>query len=206
MQKTYSLLVSLLFFVVAFAQKRPNPKIGKNETEISIYSFQDSRGADAYSQGRDALGAQCVYRLTCKKYTKIGAGILAAADYSSYYKFERDVFPYAALFANVTQFMGSRQKWSMDGQVGHGIYKREYRHEDAIFSGFNKYSGGMYYSLVICYRVIVSKKIIITIAESYSIRNFQRRSVYEYYTLGYVQRDQETEFHDGLGLRMGIVF
>jgi hypothetical protein len=144
--------------------------------------------------------------LTWKKYTKFGAGLLVAADYSTYYKLEKDVFPYGALFGDLTQFIGPRQKWSVGGEIGPAIYIREYNYEDMNSKGFTKYSGGMYYSLSTSFRIILSKKLLLTLSSSYCIRNFKRRSLYEDYLIGSFHRTQQPEFHDGLGLRIGVVF
>jgi len=53
MRRTCSLLFILLSSVIAFSQKRSNPKVGKNETEASSFIL-----ADDYL----AFGGQFVYR------------------------------------------------------------------------------------------------------------------------------------------------
>ena len=200
--------VSYLFLIPTFvySQKLPNPKIGKKETEVSIFILQDDKSNQPYGNGRNALGAHFAYRRTWKKYTKFGAGLLVAADYSSFFKFERDVYPYGAVFADLTQFIGNRQKWSVGGQVGPAIYIREYNYEDMNSKGFTKYGGGMYYSLSTNFRIILSKKLLLALSSSYCIRNFKRRSLYEDYLIGSFHRTQQPEFHDGLGIRIGLVF
>jgi hypothetical protein len=66
-QKICILLFSLLFSATIFSQKRSNPKIGKDETEVSSFIL-----ADDYL----AFGGQFVYRLYVTKKLKIGAGAL----------------------------------------------------------------------------------------------------------------------------------
>ena len=74
MKKIGILLFSLLFTATIFSQKKlPNPKIGKNETEISSFIM-----ADDYL----AFGGQLVYRLSVIKKLKIGGGVLYGANYS----------------------------------------------------------------------------------------------------------------------------
>jgi hypothetical protein len=202
--KLLTIIAGLLFTVIAFAQKKlPNPKIGKNETEITLFNLQDGRG---FIFNQKALGSQFVFRTPWKKNTKIGAGVLIAADYDDYHKFRSHVFAYGAVFADITQFIGKRQKWSVSGQAGHGIYKRENEFDDAVEKGFNKTTGGMYYAVSINYRVIVSKKILIIISPFDGFRNFRRRSVAEYYSPPSIQRYKYIERHSGPGLRIGIVF
>lgn len=196
----------LLFTVIVFAQKKmPNPTIGRKETEITLFNLQ-SNNSGFISGDRNALGGQLVYRLPWKKNLKAGAGALIAADYDEYHKFESGVFAYGAAFADITQFIGKRQKWSVSGQAGHGFYKREYKYDSPTAKGFNKYTGGMYYSLSVNYRMIISKKILITFSLFDGFRNFRLRSVTEYHSPPSIQRYKWVEKHFGAGLKLGIVF
>ena len=63
-QKICILLFSLLFSATIFSQKRSNPKIGKDETEVSSFIL-----ADDYL----AFGGQFVYRLYVTKKLKTAA-------------------------------------------------------------------------------------------------------------------------------------
>jgi hypothetical protein len=204
MRKICILIFGLLLTVIAFSQKKlPNTKIGKNETEITLFNLQDNRmGFD----NREALGGQIVYRMSWKKNTKIGIGVLLAADYDDYNRLRSNVFAYGAAFADVTQFIGKRQKWSVGVQAGHGIYKREYKTDNFVEKGFNKWTGGMYYTFAVSYRAIISKKILIIVSSFSGIRNFRQRSVFEHYSPPSIYRYKSIEEHDGLGLRLGIVF
>jgi len=191
---------------VALSQKKlPNAKIGKNETEITLFSLWDNKRG-LISDGRDALGAQGVYRVPWKKYTKIGIGVLITADYNNNYNLGSDVFFYGALFADLTQFIGKRQIWSVGGQAGHGIYKREYKYEEPNLRYSNKYTGGMHYSISVGYRIIVSKNILIIASPFIDFRNFPQRNVTEYYSPPSVQRIKSTEKHSGFGFKFGVVF
>ena len=58
MRKICILLLGFCFTIPAFAQKKINPTIGKNETEISSFIMGDEDLA---------FGGQLVYRLCVKK-------------------------------------------------------------------------------------------------------------------------------------------
>ncbi len=151
MQKFWILIFCLLFTGTAFSQKRPNPKIGKNETEVSAFIL-----ADDYP----AFGGQFIYRLSVIKKLKIGAGILYGANHQEPY--ESDFYGYGAVFADALQMLGYREKWSFGGQIGHGIYN----------SKRTGLKAGIYYSLSCNYRAIVSKKILFTTSLAMGKRNF----------------------------------
>jgi len=202
MRKICIVPFSFLVTVIVVAQKKlPNSKIGKNEIEITLLNLRDdSKGFIANK--RKVLGGEVVYRLSWKKYTKVGIGVLVAADYE---KLGSDLFGYGAVFSDVTQFIGKRQKWSVSGQLGHGMYNRKYEFDDSIAKGFDKYAGGMYYSISVNYRAIASKKILIIISPFFSLRNFRRTTVTEYYSPPSVQKNKEIEKRSGVGLRFGVV-
>jgi hypothetical protein len=168
MKKICTLLINLFFVGVIFAQEKlPNPKIGKNEMEIAILIFEDVTVT---------YGGQLVYRISAIKKLKVGAGIL----YGSYPSSNG----YGAIFADVLKFLGQRQKWSIGGQIGHGIYDNDYPYVDA----------GMYYSISSNYRAILSKKLLINTSFLIGYRNF-------HYSGGPVRSN--TAF---VGLKAGIVF
>lgn len=207
MQRSYFLIISLFFTATAFSQKKSNPKIDKREIEIALLNFWDNRRG-VFSPGRDASGCQFVYRLSWKKDIKMGAGVLIAADYSNgphHYDFEK-VIAYGAAFADITWFIGKRQKWSVGGQAGHGIYKREYKTDDLIEKGFNKWIGGMYYTLSVNYRAIVSKRFLVLVSAFNGFRNFREISVWETYSPPSIDRYKFIEYHSGVGLKLGIIF
>lgn len=198
------LILTILFTVNAVAQKTINPIIGKNEMEIALFNFVDiNRGL--LSGGRDALGGQFNYRWSWKKYTKPGLGILMAADYGKRYKLRSDVFAYAVVYADIIQFIGKRQKWSVGTQVGHSIYNREYKYEDLNGKWVHKYSGGIYYSFSVNYRAIISEEILINISPYCAVKNIRRRTVTEYYYPSNGQETNRKEEYSGVGLRLGIV-
>lgn len=205
---TVKIFVSCIFLIPLYghSQKLPNPKIGKSEIEIGIFNYLDNKRYWRYGDARDALGAEAVYRFAWRNCTKIGGGFLIAADYSGDYSFENRVFPYGAVFADVAQFIGEKQKWNASGRIGHGLYKREYVTETTNSKTVNKFTGGMYYYLSIRYRVVVSKTILLNISPFYGIRNFRRSFLYETYSPASIERDQGKEFHDGIGLGIGIIF
>lgn len=167
MEKICTLIAILLFTVSAMSQK-PNPKIGKNEFEISLFYFRE-HSADYSLQ--NFVGTQIVYRWSWKRYTKIGVGGLAGIQDYDPLDYEADVVPYGALFGDITQFIGKRQKWSFGGQIGHGIFKREQKFENANSKVVNKRSAGMYYSISFNYRSIISKKILMVVSPVYTFRN-----------------------------------
>jgi len=142
MRKATTLLLSILFTAIAFSQKRSNPKISKNETEISSFIL-----GDEYL----AFGGEFVYRVYVIKKLKIGAGVLYGANYVESY--EPEFYGYGALFADVTQFVGHREKWSFGGQIGHGIYNPNH-------GVYTQLRAGPYWSLSCNYRAIVSKRLL----------------------------------------------
>jgi len=167
-EKICTLIINFLFAGIIVAQEKlPNPKIGKNEMEITSFILKDVTVT---------YGGQLVYRISAIKKLKIGGGILYGPYPSSN--------GYGALFADVLQFLGQRQKWSIGGQIGHGIYDNDYHYIDA----------GMYYSFSSNYRAIVSKKLLINTSLLIGYRNF-------HYSDGPVR--DNTAF---VGLKAGIVF
>jgi hypothetical protein len=144
-----------------------------------------------------------VYRRSWKKYTKFGAGGMIGGDQD---QFKPGYQAYGAIFGDITQFIGQRQKWSLGGQVGHGIYNREYEYASTNEKGFNKYAAGMYYSVSANYRMIVSKKILIIISPYWNLQNFRHREVEEFYSPPGIQRWKWVEHHQVTGLKVGVVF
>jgi hypothetical protein len=204
MRKSALLLVGLFLTIVVIAQKKlPNPTIGNSESEISLFVFQDrTPGWGNYK----TWGLQTIYRFQWKEFTKVGLGGLISADYNEYYGFTHDVYPYGALFADIVQFIGKRQKWNFEGQIGHGIYKQEYQFDESAASGFNKYSAGMYYSISVGYRAVVSKKIVAVFSPIYFFRNYRHVIVVEYHSPSSIERMEDVAKHQGFGLKIGIVF
>jgi hypothetical protein len=173
LRKTILRLLGISFTAVAFSQKKSNPKIGKNETDVSSFIL-----ADNYL----AFGGQVVYRWSVSRDLKIGGGGLYGANLEDTY--ESDFYGYGAVFADVMQFLGHREKWSFDGQLGHGIYNNYYG-----------LKAGIYYSISCIYRAIVSKKMLLATSLVIGERNFHS----EYGRLA--------EGSPGfMGLRFGVVF
>ena len=190
------------FTVIAFSQKKlPNPKIGKNETEINVFNSWDQGDIGR----RTLLGCEAIYRGSWRKSAKLGGGILLAADKREY-SYEGNVKFYGAVFADITQFIGKRQLLSIDGRVGHGLYKEEYEFDDSMSKGFSKWTAGMYYSIGPAYRIIVSEKILITASIFIFYRNFRRTFVAEYYFPPSLERYKDVHYYSGGGFRFGIVF
>jgi hypothetical protein len=207
MRKLFILVVSQFLASIIFSQEKlSNPKIGKNETEISLVYLLDSYKA-YFPASRQALGGEVIYRWSLKKYTKVGAGFLIAADFPNNGEGLRpDVIPYGAMFADLMQFLGSRQKWSMGGQIGYSIYNRESSHDDSTVKYTNRFTGGMYYSISLNYRAIISKKVFLNLSSSLVLRNFQSTTIEEFHSPPSVQENKEVQSHTGFGFKAGIVF
>jgi hypothetical protein len=172
MRKTCLLLFGISLTTLSFSQKKSNPKIARNETDISAFMMADNDVA---------FGAEVVYRLSVTKNLKIGGGVLYGANYEGGVG---DPFGYGAVFADVMQFLGHRQKWSFDGQLGHGIYDNDYG-----------LKAGIYYSISCNYRAILSKKMLFTTSLVMGERNFHN-GYFEYLP-------GNSAF---VGLRFGVVF
>jgi hypothetical protein len=207
MQKICILFFCFSFTIAVFAQKKSNPTIGKKEFEISLIFFSENRQQETYyyTSPRDLAGVQIVHRWAWKKYTKIGVGGLAGADNYDPIN-ESDFVPYGALFGDITQFIGKRQKWSVGGQIGHGIFKRERKIEDTNVKAVFKNTAGMYYSISFNYRPIISKKILMVVSPVYTFRNFRQKSAVEYYSPPSNEDYKSTDKFSGLGIRLGVVF
>lgn len=179
MQKLFILLFSFSFAIVAFSQKKYNPKIAKNETEIAVYILGD---LDL------AYGAQIIYRVSAIKKLKVGAGILYGANYEGTYD-NFTTFGYGAVFADALQLLDKHQKWGVGGQIGKGIYSRDFASD--------KITAGIYYSVLCNYRAIISKKLLLSISLLIGHRNFH------YKNTGYTTHMNFIAF---TGLKFGIVF
>jgi hypothetical protein len=177
MRKTNILLFSFLLTAIAFSQKKLNPKIGKNETEISSFIM-----ADDYL----AFGVHLAYRVSVLKKLKIGGGALYGANDQD---FESEFHGYGAVFADAMQFLGRREKWSFGGQIGHGIYNQEFS------SVSYKLKAGLYSSISCNYRAIVSRKLLFNTSLFIGYRNFHYTE-----TLGL-----QPENSGLVGLRFGVV-
>jgi hypothetical protein len=176
MRKTCLLLFGISLTTLAFSQKKSNPKIGKNETDISSFIMADNDLV---------FGAQVAYRVSVTENLKIGAGILYGANYEGG---EGRPFGYGAVFADAMQFLGRRQKWSFGGQIGQGIYNHDYGYDIAL-------KAGVYYSISCSYRAMVSKRVLFTTSLGMGKRNFH------YKDIEYLQGNPGF-----MGLRFGIVF
>ena len=200
LQKIFVLLFSLLFTATIFSQKKSNPKIGKNETEINLFNSWDK---ESYYSRRKQVGCEAIYRISWKESIKLGGGILLAADQPEYggnSKF------YGTLFADIKQFIDKRQLLSIDGRIGHGLYKEKYELDDSILKGSRKRTAGMYYSIGPAYRIIVSKKVLITTSLFVFFRNFRGTFAEEHYSPSSANSTKEIRRYSGMGFRFGIVF
>ena len=202
MEKICILIAVILFTVTAMSQK-PNPVIGKKEFEISFSYFREHSANYSF---QNFVGAQIVYRWPWKKYTKIGIGGLAGVQDYDPLDYDAGFVPYGALIGDITQFIGKRQKWSVSGQIGHGIFKREQKFEGANYKVVNKRTAGMFYSISFGYRSIISKKILMVVSPVYTFRNFRRKSTEEHYSPPSVNEYTSTYKYSGLGLKLGVVF
>jgi len=150
------------------------------------------------------LGCEATYRVPWKKSTKLGGGILIALDQPDLFLGSEKV--YGAVFADIAQFLGKRQRWSVDGRVGHGFYKEVYEIDDSLITGFTKWTAGMYYYTGLTYRVIVSKKVLITMSPYTFFRNFRQTSVADYHSPPSTNREKYVAHYSGFGFRVGVVF
>jgi len=116
---------------------------------------------------------------------KVGAGVLYGADYAVLaLPGIKDIDGYGAAFADIMLFGGHREKWCYGGQIGYGIFNDD---KDPYYS--SKTHGGIYYSISVNYRAIISKKMLLTNSLFIGYRNN---------VIGY--------FPSFLGLKAGIVF
>lgn len=205
MKKHVILIFCLGLATFGLSQKNlPNNLIRKNESEMTLFYFLDNNSS-MVDGGRDAVGGQFVYRWAWKRYTKVGAGLLLSADFSRNTGLQSDVFPYGAIFADITQFIGSPQKWSVTGQIGQGMYNREYNFENATAKSTHRFTGGLYCLISTNYRAIISKKTLLNLSFFWSLRNFRETRLEEYYVPPTTQRIEEVEEHSGLGIKLGVV-
>lgn len=190
MRKISILLFIFSFTIPAASQQKLNPVIGKNEFEISLSLFNDA-------------GIQIVHRWSWKERTKIGVGGLVEI-YDA--EFGTDVQIEGALFGDINQFIGKRQKWSVGAQIGHGIFNRELKNEDANYKLVTKHTAGMYYSISVSYRAIITKKLLIVISPGYNFRNYRMKVTEEIYSPPSNWEYKSTNGYGELGIKLGIVF
>ncbi|HKC35176.1 MAG TPA: hypothetical protein VKB95_03905 [Chitinophagaceae bacterium] len=178
MKKTCILILILSITTFSFSQRKSNPKIGKNETEIAAFIMGD------YDL---AYGGQLVYRLSVIKKLKLGAGILYGANYEN--GSSPGIYGYGAVFADALYFVGHRQKWSFGGQIGHGFYNRD-------LPPFSKIKAGIYYNISANYRAIISNKLLFTTSLFIGYRNFHFEGL----------QGTSTNNTGFSGLKLGVVF
>ena len=203
MKKIYILILSFSFTIADFAQKTPNPTIGKNEYEISLLY----RTENNFFQGIkiNLVGAQFVRRWSWMKKTKLGVGALAGIQDDPHFR-SGDVI-IGGLFGDITQFIGKRQKWNFGGKIGHGIFKRKQNFEDANYKITSKQTAGMFYSLSLGYRSVISKKVLIFISPVYTVkRNFRQKTIEEIFSPPGIYESKWIVNYSGYGLNLGIVF
>lgn len=201
--KRTGILIATLFIAITAISQKPNPVIGKKEFEISL--FYSDEVAKAPLSYQHLTGTQIVHRWSWKKYTKLGAGGVAAViDYDPIG--ESDNVVYGALFGDITQFIGQRQKWCVSGQIGHGIFKRELKGENSNGKEVYKHTAGMYYSISFSYRSVISKKMLFVVSPAYTLRNFRQNVTRETYSPPSVVEYTLSHKYSGLGIRLGIVF
>jgi hypothetical protein len=200
------ILIAALLFTVAAVSQKSNPTIGNNEFEISLLFFVDKGNRSIYyDEAQQLAGVHLVHRWLWKKYTKVGVGGLAGVqNYDPTH--ESDFVTYGALFGDITQFIGQRQKWCASGQIGHGIFKREKKIENTNVNGVVKHTAGMYYSISFNYRSIISKKILVVFSPVYTFRNLRLKANVEYYSTPSVEERSSTDKRSGPGIRLGIIF
>jgi hypothetical protein len=205
MKKNCTLIAILLLTVTSISQKS-NTTIGKKEFEMSLFYFGDRENSNiGIGRGQHLVGAQVVRRWTWKNYTKVGAGSLAGVINNDPI-YESDVAAYGALFGDITQFIGKRQKWSVTGQAGHGIFKRKRELETSSYKQINKHIAGMYYSISFGYRSIISKKILLVVSPVYTFRNFRQKTTTYFYSPSSVEEYKLINKYSGPGIKFGLVF
>jgi hypothetical protein len=144
-----------LFTAIAFSQKKSsNPKIGKNETEISSFIM-----ADDYL----AFGVHLAYRVSLLKKLKIGGGLCTEPTTRILNLNFMGMELYSPMQCS---FSAVGKNWSFGGQIGHGIYNQEFS------SVSYKLKAGLYWSISCNYRAIVSKKMLFTTSLLMGKRNF----------------------------------
>ena len=180
MTKTYFfLLLGFNITIIGSAQEKMTSKIGQNEAEASVFVLGD---------GDLAYGLELIYRFSIISKTKIGAGILYGINHEGTYGNYRNG-GYGTVFADALQLLGEREKWGVGGQFGKGIYNRDL--------GFDKLRGGIYYSISGNYRIIISKKLLLTTSLFFGHRNFRYKNTGNNYSLNY-------ELFTGC--KLGVVF
>jgi len=201
MKKIFTLIFSLLFIANVFAQNNSNPVIGKKEIQTTLFYFFFDDPVEKY-----AFGAELIYRKPLEKYCKAGIGGLIAADKNGFPFPNSDVSAYGAIFGDISFFIGNRQKWTISSQLGYGIFKKTQQGENSFYRGFSSTTGGLYYSIPINYRIIISKKFLISVSPFWVNRNFHYREAYEQFSSGSILRTKFTFNQTAVGLKVGFVF
>lgn len=172
------LLLVLATTIPASSQKRTNPKIDTNETEVTAFIMVDFD---------ITYGLQIAYRVSVIKKLKLGAGFLYGVNNEN--GVADGTNGYGAIFADVLGFIGDREKWGIGGQIGKGIYNRD------IVT--DKIQAGVYYSICGNYRAIVSKKLLFTTSIFFGHRNFHYKKT---------RYSTSLDYNVLTGLKVGIVF
>ena len=171
---------------------KPDNRIGKKELEIAFITGFSDRGA--------LVGSQLIYRFPIGCKFKLGGGFHFSVD-------ENKGGSHPAIFADLSKFVGNKQKWKFSGQVGRGFYETSYQYNGVNGSSYyTKESKEIFYHLSAVYRMSISNKVCFFVGPYYLLQT------YEAFTeikdgLGQTLNPVKARTQDGGGgLRFGFVF
>jgi hypothetical protein len=194
--KYYILFLFLFPVSFAFLQAqpyvKPDRKINQKELELAIFPGYGQRGALA--------GGQIIYRFPLSCMFKLGGGIHITTD-------ENPGGSHPGLFIDLAKFVGNKQKWIFDGQMGRAFYSYEFSYPGVNGSSYyTRYNGEVFYKISASYRMNAGKKLTFFTGPYFFLQTFGTTTEVKD-GMGQPLNPVKTRQKDGSGgLRIGFVF
>lgn len=187
-----STLQLFLLSVTAQPNVRPDRKIGKKELEISVIPGYGDRGV--------MTGGQIIYRFPLSCGFKIGAGFHITTD-------ENRNGTHPGLLADLTKFIGNKQKWIFDGQVGKAFFTESYSYFGINGASYHTtLTSEVCYKVSVGYRMNAGRNITFFAGPFFLLQTFEANTEIKD-GIGQPLNPIQTRTKDGSGgIRIGLVF
>jgi hypothetical protein len=167
-----------------------NYKIGKKEFEFVGIGLFDNHGV--------SIGSEAIFRFPLKSNAKLGGGIFLKTDdkYSSLHY---------GMFIDVAAFIGLRQKWSVNGDLGYNFFNHHHTSSNSNYALEFVLRGNLLGTFSINYRAILSKKSQIVTGAFVNFMRYSSSSHYTYFNPPSEETRSPVQFSRGGGIRLGFI-
>ena|SRR2546423_4490192 len=188
---SFLVLITHNIYISATAQRTlPNCKINNREVELLIFGGLNERGI--------TFGGLVDYRFPLKKGWK--AGVAVSLEYEDQHGNLLTV-----VAGDILKLFGSRQKWSLAGNLGYGFYKYEHMYSTASYNKLYQEKGGLTFLIRANRRAIISKNLQLTTGIYFSHQTFSFHDQTTYYQPVNTTVSRGKNSVQGGGISVGVI-